>query len=317
MKNARAIFRFLRAAAERGERHVLVTLTDVVGSSSRSPGTHMAVSESGAFSGSLSGGCVEAAVVAEALAVLKRGRAALVRFGAGSRYIDIRLPCGGGIDLLFTPDPPKEVIAKALARLEARSSVTLALEQNGRCDIVQEAATGWTDYAFQVTHQPDLQLVVVGHGAEAVSLARLGIAHGTDVRVLSPDPATLVSARSFTQDTVHLPTPASTQAMTADEHSAIVFLFHDHDWEPLLMAAALATPAFFVGAMGSRRTHAQRLAVLREHGLPSGDAARIVGPIGLIPAARDPDTLALSVLAQIVATDAERRAHDYIRQNTV
>lgn len=98
MKQSLAILRFLRFlrdCAERGERAALVMLTDVTGSAARAPGEHMAVVESGRLLGSFSGGCVEAAVSAEAQEVLAERRARHVRYGDGSRNIDIRLPCGG------------------------------------------------------------------------------------------------------------------------------------------------------------------------------------------------------------------------------
>jgi xanthine dehydrogenase accessory factor len=96
MKGAAALFRFLIDRAGRGERTALVTITDVIGSASRAPGTHMAVSETGAWVGSLSGGCVEGAVVGEAKRVIEADHAELIRFGAGSPFIDIRLPVAAG-----------------------------------------------------------------------------------------------------------------------------------------------------------------------------------------------------------------------------
>ena len=78
-------------------------------------------------------------------------------------------------------------------------------------------------------------------------------------------------------------------------------LFHDHEWETALLAQALGQPALFIGAMGSAATHARRLEALAAAGVGAAAASRVTGPIGLIPAARDPQTLALSVLAQVVA----------------
>ncbi|VAV87496.1 Xanthine and CO dehydrogenases maturation factor, XdhC/CoxF family, partial [hydrothermal vent metagenome] len=97
------IFKFLTEKAETGEKAALVTVTKVEGSSIRNPGAHMGVSENGEFVGSLSGGCIEDAVVAEAQDAIKQGKPRSVRFGAGSPYIDIKLPCGGGLDILFFP----------------------------------------------------------------------------------------------------------------------------------------------------------------------------------------------------------------------
>ena len=302
MIRAAAIFDFLRAAADRGEHTVLITLTAVIGSSSRAPGTHMAVSETGAFAGSFSGGCVEAAVVAEAKRIMMDGRAELIRFGAGSRYIDIRLPCGGGIDLLFTPHPSRLAINEAAAALAARRSVSLSLGMDGSIGVTtfMQDMPSWRGDVFHLRHDPDLRLVIIGHGAETLALARLATAHGAAVTVLSPD-RTICDALGYLRiDAQLLVTPARSLHLASDAYTAIVFLFHDHDWETDLIAQALEQDAFFVGAMGSRATNKRRQGRLAEIGLSAEAIARVVGPIGLIPATRDPDTLALSVLGQVV-----------------
>lgn len=300
MKAALPLFRFLIEAAARGERTALVTLTDVTGSASRAAGTHMAVSDTGASWGSFSGGCVEAAVVAEAQRVIAARRAELVRFGAGSRYIDIRLPCGGGIDLLFTPDPPIDVLREAVAALTARRQVVFALGRDGTARLLEGASPGWWGDRFVAVHRPDLRLLIVGHGAETTALARQALAFEAGVEVLSPDPAIVEAARAMGAEASRLLTPRRSPRLVADDRSAVLFLFHDHDWEPELIAQALETDAFFVGAMGSRATQARRGAVLAAHGVGPAAIARLVGPVGLIPATRDPDTLALSILAQVV-----------------
>ena len=87
VKDAQRILRFILDAAERGTRTALVTITDVIGSSSRAPGTHMAVAEDGSYVGSFSGGCVEAAIVGEAQRVMAGGVAESLRLGAGSPFI--------------------------------------------------------------------------------------------------------------------------------------------------------------------------------------------------------------------------------------
>ena len=79
-----------------------------------------------------------------------------------------------------------------------------------------------------------------------------------------------------------------------------MFLFHDHTWEPSLLEQVITQPWFFIGAMGSRRTHENRLEQLRGREIPEEALARIAAPLGLIPSARDPMTLALSALAQVV-----------------
>ena len=298
MRGARDIFRFLLEAGTRGERTALVTLVGLSGSASRARGSHMAVSETGASIGSLSGGCVEAAVVAEAQRIIAAGRAECVRFGAGSRYMDIRLPCGGSIDLMFTPEPPVAFVREAMGLLDARQQVRLLIEAGGSLAI-QRSMSAAKAGAFVAVHEPDLRLVLVGHGAEPQALARQARAFGAAVKVLTPNEDSVHALRAEGFDTVHLSSASRTPHLDADQHTAIVFLFHDHDWEAALLEQALEQDAFFIGAMGSRRTHAQRCALLTERGIAAADIARIVGPIGLIEAARDPEMLAISTLAQV------------------
>jgi xanthine dehydrogenase accessory factor len=303
LKRALETLQFVQKALKRGDQAALVTITAVTGGSSRSPGTHIAVAGDATYYGSVSGGCVEAAVVGEALRIIATGRPEIVRFGEGSRYIDIRLPCGGGLDLLFHPQPSMAVIGDAIALLESRQSVGLALDPQGDialCSPSQWPSAGWEDGCFLVTHQPDLQLVVVGHGLETEVLARLASSYGAKVIVLTPDAGILERVKDAGFAGQLLKTPAATASLQTDRNTAVVFLFHDHDWEADLIAQALRQDAFFIGAMGSRLTHQARLEKLRGLGCTERDLARLIGPIGMIPAARDADTLALSTLAQIV-----------------
>lgn len=304
MKGAATLFRFLDDAAVRGECSALVTITEVIGQSSRAPGTHMAVTESGAYHGSVSGGCVEAAIVGEALRIMASGITECLRFGVGSPYIDIRLPCGGGLDLLVVPNPARESIATARQMLEDRVPVALVIGRDGR--LVTEPATsiassGWSGELFVVRHDPDLRLMILGHGAETEALARLASVYGAAVAVLSPDPDIVARLEGLGMSASLLKTPARSDHLRTDVYTAVVMLFHDHDWELDLIGQALEQEALFIGAMGSHATHARRLEGLRSRGTSDEMLARLKGPIGLIPATRDPDTLALSVLSQIAA----------------
>jgi xanthine dehydrogenase accessory factor len=131
-------------------------------------------------------------------------------------------------------------------------------------------------------------------------LVQLGLAYGAEITILSPSERVLARSRQLGAHVMPLKTPDVSADFVTDPWSAVVFLFHDHAWEPLLLEQALAQPAFFVGAMGSRRTHANRLEALRERGVREEALARIAAPLGLVSSARDPATLALSALAQVV-----------------
>lgn len=303
MRQALPLLRFLRDCAARGEPAALVTLTDVIGGAARASGEHMAVAASGAAIGSFSGGCVEAAVIAEAQDAMAAGRARLVRFGAGSRYIDIRLPCGGGIDLLFTPSPDAFQIDQAIAMLEGRRSTVLHLNEAGSL-VASEAAlrvsTGWDGDTFRVRHDPNLRVVILGHGAEPMALHDLAAAYGADPLLLTPQESLIDEARARGISAHPLRTLGASEHLVADRWTAVVTLFHDHDWETSLLIQTLEQDPFFIGAMGSRKTHAERCQRLLDASAGRADVARIVGPVGLLPASRDPHTLALSVMAQVV-----------------
>jgi xanthine dehydrogenase accessory factor len=297
------VLRFVAEAIQRGQRVALVTITGLTGSSSRPVGTLMGVAADGSFAGSFSGGCIEAAVVAEAQEAILEGRSRQVRYGAGSPYIDIKLPCGGGVDLLFQPDPNLEAIRSAVALLKEREPLVLVQHASGgltaRTGLSYQPA-GWQGETFVSWHAPSLRLILLGHGAESLALVQLGLAYGATITMLSPDERVVTLAAQLGAQANLLTTPDVAHDVVADPWSAVVFLFHDHGWEPILLERALGQPAFFIGAMGSRQTHATRLARLRERGVQEAALARIAAPLGLIPSARDPVTLALSALAQVV-----------------
>lgn len=295
------ILRFLSARADEGVETVLVTLVAVIGGSSRGIGTQMAVAADGRRVGSFSGGCIEDAVAAEALETLADGWGHVVRYGIGSPYIDIRLPCGGGIDLLFTPRPDTASIRKALDLLGVRQPAALRLE----CDRVKVVADAqeapWNGECLTHCYQPALRIHALGQGEDLTAFARLAKAFGAQVHALSPDVGTCMDLAALEIATTRIQV-RSTLPLTASDHwSAIVFLFHGRDWEEHLLPQALALPAFYHGAIGSRRTHRARLDALQASGVPMEQIARLRGHIGLIPSTRDPATLAISLLAELVA----------------
>ncbi|WP_168713108.1 MULTISPECIES: XdhC family protein [Sphingomonas] len=287
----------------RGLRGVLATITNLTGSGARAIGTHMAVLANGDCAGSFSSGCVEAAIVAEALAVLTEGQARTVRFGQGSPYLDLKLPCGGGMDVLFLPDPDMAVIDTALAQLARREPVSLALGHSGRIALGPVAVEQWGD-ALRVARTPPLRLILLGHGAEMLTSLRLARSLRLAVELFSPDEEVVAAGKAEGAKATLLGSAASPPELDGDCWTAFLFLFHDHDWEPPLLAKALASDALWIGAMGSPRTHVARQTALAGLGLAGEAIARVHGPVGVIPSARDPTTLALSALAEIVGAYA-------------
>jgi xanthine dehydrogenase accessory factor len=296
------VLRFLLACADEGQATALITLTGIEKGSSRGIGSQMAVAEDGRYAGSFSGGCIEAAVVAEALGTLGDNHAKFVRFGIDSPYLDIRLPCGGGVDLLFNPRPDLAALAGVLARLDARAPAALHISERGivPAEGASEAnRSAWKGDAFEVHYVPALRIVAIGQGEDLSALARLADRFGADVTALSPDQSVVGLLGDEGIETIELVSRTSLPTIRSDPWTAVVFLFHDHDWEEALLPCALRLPAFYFGAVGSRRTQQARLAILEASGVPEHMRRALRGPVGLIPATREPATLALSILAEI------------------
>jgi xanthine dehydrogenase accessory factor len=260
----------------------------------------MAVAADGDYIGSLSGGCIEAAVAEEALAALASRSPRQVRFGAGSPYIDIRLPCGGGIDLLFTPNPNSAAIAEAISRLNRREPVSLEIAGDGVRVGEASRPTGWRGGTFVVTYTPRLRLVLFGQGEELTATAQLAHAFGAQTEAFSPSARDIRTLRAKSIEATLLKFRAAQPRLASDPWSAIIFVFHDRDWEEALIPWALALPKFYIGALGSRFSHKKRREMLVASGVPNDAIQALRSPIGLVPSTRDPSTLAASILADIV-----------------
>lgn len=281
---------------ERGETVALVTLVGIEGSASRSLGTQMAATASGQSIGSFSGGCIEAAIVGEAQRALAQNAGLTVRFGLGSPYIDVRLPCGGGIDLLFTPNPSAKMLRETITQLHGRQRVRLFVTTDG-VSIVEPG--------FPLDLFPPLRIVAFGQGEDLAAFVQLAASFGAEVEAFTPQIEQVVELDAKGLKAQHLSHLNEAPALVGDAWTAFAFLFHDRDWEDALLPRTLIEPALFHGAVGSQRTHAARVQRLRSMGCSEVALGRLSGHIGLIPATRDPATLAVSILAEL--------AHQYTR----
>lgn len=288
---------------------MLVTLYAVEGTSSRNPGAHLVVREDGQYAGSLSDGCVEGAIASTALEVLAQGGPRELRLGRGSSFIDIRLPCGGAIELLFN-ELPRGMVSQLLDGIVTRQPFRIKLPRGeGQVELLPGAerfGLALSGEAAVVSHVPPLRLAVLGHGPTISRLARLAHALDIETNLVTQDERLAGDLRAQGFDPLVLKGLGSAADVGADRWTACTLFFHDHDWEPGLLGPILASNAFFIGAMGSRKTHADRCARLAQTGFSDEAIARIAAPIGLIPSLRDPETLAVSTLAQVV--DAYNRA---------
>ncbi|QTP61094.1 NTP transferase domain-containing protein [Billgrantia antri] len=275
----------------------LVIVTATQGGAVRAPGALMAVSAAGESCGYLSGGCIDADVVHHAQKSLRSGCIERLRYGSGSPFIDLPLPCGGAIEVWVLPDPDVEVLRGCHDRLALRQPATLTLAPSGALRLGHSAVAG----ALSFRYTPKLRLRIAGRGADSLALARLAMASGIETELQLRDGADVQAARRLGVDRVTVLTlPATLPVLDDDPWTAFLLAFHDADWEERLLAQALTGPACYVGAVGSRKSHVMRCERLRATGVEEGQLRRIRGPVGLVPSLRDASMLAVSVLAEIV-----------------
>ncbi|MEM9739934.1 MAG: NTP transferase domain-containing protein [Pseudomonadota bacterium] len=266
-------------------RVALVAVSCTEGGAVRAVGAVMAVSSDGRVAGYVSGGCIDADVALNAVHAIEQGCAKRLRYGDGSPFKDLPLPCGGAIEITIFPAPDRGAVESCLLRLQNRLPALLALNADG--------------ISFTARYTPKLHLRIAGRGAEALALARLAESAGIETTLALRDP----EDRSIADAThvVTLETPSSLPEIRDDAWTAFVLMFHEGDWEIPLLRQALAGPAFFVGAVGSQRTHSRRVEALLAAGVSDHQIDRVRGPIGSISSLRDASMLAVSALAEIVA----------------
>jgi len=291
------------AAADAGG--VLAVITGVDGPSYRPLGAYMAILNGQDRVGTLSSGCIEQDLVLHARAALASGKPATVLYGRGSPFIDIQLPCGGGLEILLVPSPDRAVLSRLADRQRGRRvSVLLIDRTSGAIRLADDGKTGDAGPEFSVRIEPELFFYIVGKGPEASTFAALVQSAGFPNLLISPDRETLEIGENAGCDTRHIKAAGFPDDLAPDQWSSVVLFFHDHEWEPPILKGALETRAFYVGAQGSRRARDARLRALGALGVSSAALARLKGPIGLVPSARDARTLAVSVLAEILSRPA-------------
>ncbi|MEY4878748.1 MAG: hypothetical protein RJB62_216 [Pseudomonadota bacterium] len=313
-----------------GNKVALATVTQTWGSAPRPVGSIMAVRDDGVFVGSVSGGCVEGAVIGEAQNALADGQIRNLEFGVSNETAwDVGLACGGTIAVHVAPVTSDEQrnILDALARAtETHRAAVLASDlENGAWRLFYPDAAGADDGLaaaareaarhdqsgtiaiedrkwFLTVANPPLDFVLIGAVHIAQPLAEMAKLAGYSVRVIDPRTQFATEARfpGVTFVTEWADEALARTPLTA--RSAVVALTHDPKLDDPALEAALRSPAFYIGALGSKKTHARRLERLGEAGFSPEILQRIKGPVGLDIGARSPAEIAISILAEIIST---------------
>jgi xanthine dehydrogenase accessory factor len=295
--------RILAAAIDwAGAPMAIATVVETWKSAPCPVGTHMLVHADGRFVGSVSGGCVEGDVLERAQLVLAGAPPVLRRYGvADDAAWDVGLPCGGDIQVLVQPVSADGFPAHLFGDIiKARSagaalSVTTDLE-SGRSALLDDDASA----GFVNIYHPPRRLLIVGAVEIASALAAIAVSQGVNVTLCDPRGRFLTAERfpgirlddRWPDDAV--------KAFAPDSRSAIVTLSHDPKIDDPALAAALASPAAYVAALGSVRSHQARLARLSAAGVSAEQCARIEGPAGVAINAISAPEIALSIAGGMI-----------------
>lgn len=324
----------LRAAAHWLDGDVRVGLATVVrtwGSAPRQAGAQMCVSTSGDLVGSVSGGCVEGAVIHKIEELMGSGGHELLSFGVSDEEAwEVGLACGGQVEVLAEIVGDEPWLREVLEAREGGEAVVVAIDldsgartvvrplaeasgdplpEAARTAVREDRSKTWeregTTYLLQVFNPP-VRVLIVGAVHIAQPLAAMVREAGFDAAVIDPRAAFATEAR-FPETELIRQWPEEALGETGIDHrTAVVTVTHDPKLDDPALRVALRSPAFYVGALGSRRTHAKRVTRLREAGFSDEEVERIHAPVGLDIGARTPGEIAASVLAEIV--DVLRKA---------
>jgi xanthine dehydrogenase accessory factor len=281
----------LRRWLERGDDVALATVVATRQSAPRPVGSVLGVTADGELAGSVSAGCVENDVYAEAREVLAGGPARERTYGiTDEQAIGVGLPCGGEIDVFVARADP-ELLRRAVEELE-----------RGRVVTVDPAGD-----RLELSSRPAPRLVVVGAVDTAEALCRVARDLGWRATVVDPRERWATPERVPSADEIAVEWPDDALArLEPDDGTAIVVLAHQDQIDLPALQSALRSDAFFVGAIGSRRTQGRRREALLEVGVDESDVDRIRGPVGLDVGAQTPAETAVAIMAEILAVRAGR-----------
>ncbi|MEM7189537.1 MAG: XdhC family protein [Pseudomonadota bacterium] len=300
-----------------GKGAALATVVETWGSAPRPTGAQLAISGDADLMGSVSGGCVEGAVVAEAMEAVEGGTSRILTYGVSdSDAFAVGLTCGGTIRVMVEPvggaqGISAEMLRQVCAARAARSAVGVVtdtaqwtrnlLQFADAPDLFGAGVSGFLQHDAQFTwlSNPPLRLAIVGGAHIAQPLTQMARLTGYDVTVIDPREAFASEAR-FPGVPLMVEWPdAALASHGLDHRTALVTLTHDPKLDDPAIITALKSDAFYIGCLGSTRTHAKRVTRLLEAGFTEAEIARIDAPIGLDIGSKSPAEIAVSVMGEL------------------
>lgn len=301
-----------------GRGVAIATVVQTWGSAPRPVGSQLVIDMDGAMEGSVSGGCVEGAVVVDAMEAVVDGTVKLLEFGVSDdEAFAVGLACGGEIKVLVEPvgrAVPVELLERLVEAREEGTPVAYVTDtETGNPQLKPAAAyperfrldrSGVEEdgRTFVAIHNPPLRMVIVGAVHIAQHLVPMARACGYNPTVIDPRPAFASEARFPGEQILDDWPDEALRALKIDARTAIVTLTHDPKLDDPAIVTALESEAFYLGCLGSKRTHAKRVERLREVDFTDAEIARIHAPVGLDIGGREPAEIAVSIMAQITET---------------
>lgn len=297
-----------RRWASEGHRIALVTVVRTWGSAPRPPGSWLVLRGDGLIEGSVSGGCIEDDLIVRMADGRMNATTPFTLVYGVSREEATRfgLPCGGTLELVVEPAPDLALLDELAQRLGRRERVHRRVEIDNAKVSLAPAQRGdelrWDGARLSSVHGPQWRLLIIGAGQISRYLGPM--AQALDYEVIVCDPREEYHLHWNTPGTRMLTTmPDDTVlALEIDARCAVVALTHDPKLDDMALLEALKSPAFYVGAVGSRVNNAQRRERLMAHfDLSADEMDRLHGPVGLPIGSHTPPEIAVAILAEMIA----------------
>lgn len=302
-----------------GKGTALATVAQTWGSAPRPIGSQLAINEDMQMAGSVSGGCVEGAVVEEAINALEDGIPRILEYGVSDEAaFAVGLACGGAIHVLVEPigvgqGVPVGLLEELVANRANRHSVAYLVNTNtwerkvvgpdySPIELAPKFASdksGFEGEWFVNIHNPPLRMIVVGAVHIAQPLMQLASVAGYDTVLVDPREAFATKARFPGERLVHDWPDEALEAEGINARTAVVTLTHDPKLDDPAIIAALGSDCFYLGCLGSTRTHAKRVTRLKDAGFTDAQISKIHAPVGADIGAKTPSEIAISIMAEI------------------